>query len=138
VSLSKSFLTEYRLELGSLLALLFGFLTIVSIVGVIALHAESQDPPQTVASYLRPIKDYLSDPFGTWVYWLVAAAPIGLVVCAWWVYDYVRKVRELAGLIDTSSKAKFVRNMDDIEYLAWSLPKRFEDHVIEKKREFKL
>jgi H+/Cl- antiporter ClcA len=136
--LSKSFLTEYRLELGSLLALLFGFLTIVSIVGVFALHAESLDPPQTLASYLLPIKNYLSDPFGTWVYWLVAVAPIGLVVCAWWVYDYVRKVRELAGLIDTSSKAKFVRNMDDIEYLAWSLPKRYEDHVIEKKKEFKL
>lgn len=136
--MSKSFLTEYRLELGSLLALLFGFLTIVSIVGVLALRAEAQEPPQTVPSFLISIKNYLSDPFGTWVYWLVVVAPIGLVVCAWWVYDYVKKIRELAGLVDTSSKAKFVRNMDDIEYLAWSLPKKFEDHVIEKKKEFKL
>ena len=136
--MSKSFLTEYRLELGSLLALLFGFLTIVSIVGVLALLADAQNPPQTVSSFLLPIKNYLSDPFGTWVYWLVVAAPIGLLVCAWWVYDYFRKVGELAGLIDTSSKAKFVRNMDDIEYLAWSLPKKFENHVIEKKKEFKL
>ncbi len=136
--MSKSFLTEYRLEFGSLLALLFGFLTIISIVGVLALRADAQEPPATVPSFLLPIKNYLSDPFGTWVYWLVVVAPIGLVVCSWWVYDYVKKVRELADLIDTSSKAKFVRNMDDIEYLAWSLPKRFEDHVIEKKREFKL
>ncbi len=136
--MSKSILTEYRLELGSLLALLFGFLTIVSIVGVLALRAEAQVPQETVPSFLLPIKNYLSDPFGTWVYWLVVAAPIGLLVCAWWIFDYFRKVKELAGLIDTASKAKFVRNMDDIEYLAWSLPKKFEDHVIEKKKEFKL
>jgi H+/Cl- antiporter ClcA len=136
--LAKSFLTEYRLELGSLLALLFGFLTVISIVGVLALHAAAQNPVESVPSYLLPIKDYLSDPFGRWVYWLVVAAPIGLVVCAWWTVDYFRKVRELAKLIDTSSKAKFVRNMDDIEYLAWSLPKKFEDHVIDKKKEFKL
>ena len=54
------------------------------------------------------------------------------------MYDFFKKTRELASLIDTPSKAKFVRNLDDIEYLAWVLPQRFEDKVIAKKKEFKL
>jgi len=127
--LPKSMITEYRLELSTLLSLLFGFLTVVSMVGVFL----GDDAP----SYLEFIVE-LGDPFGDWLTWLVVIAPVGLVVCVWWFYDYVKKTRELAKLIDTPSKAKFVRNMDDIEYLAWVLPMRFESQVIEKKKEFKL
>jgi type II secretory pathway component PulF len=91
------------------------------------------DLPQYV-SFL----DDLVAPFGNWVTWLVVAGPIGLIICVWWFYDYVKKTRKLAKLIDTPSKAKFVRNLDDIEYLAWSLPQRFEDEVIAKKKELKI
>ena len=133
----KSILTEYRLELSSFLSLLFAVLTIISVVGSYMIHLENDDKPGGLPSYLSPLGD-LAEPFGTWVYWLVIAAPIGFIICVWWLYDYVRKTRELASLIDTPSKAKFVRNLDDIEYLAWSLPQRYEDQVIEKKKEFKL
>ena len=127
--LTKSVLVEYRLELSTFLSLLFGFLTIVSMIGIFL--------GDSAPSYLQFIVD-LGDPFGNWLTWLVVAAPIGFVVCVWWFYDYVKKTRELAKLIDTPSRAKFVRNMDDIEYLAWALPQRFEDQVIAKKKEFKL
>lgn len=127
--LTKSVITEYRLELSTFLSLLFGFLTIVSMIGIIL--------GDSAPSYLQFIVD-LGDPFGNWLTWLVVAAPIGFVVCVWWFYDYVKKTRELAKLIDTPSRAKFVRNIDDIEYLAWALPQRFEDQVIAKKKEFKL
>lgn len=127
--LTKSVITEYRLELSTFLSLLFGFLTIVSMIGIFL--------GDSAPSYLQFIVD-LGDPFGNWLTWLVVAAPIGFVVCVWWFYDYVKKTRELAKLIDTPSRAKFVRNMDDIEYLAWALPQRFEDQVIAKKKEFKL
>lgn len=133
--MAKSILTEYRLELSSFLSILFGLLTIISVVGAYKIHLE--DDSKSLPGYLDPFGQ-LADPFGRWVYWLVVAAPIGLIVCAWWLYDYVRKTRELADLIDTPSKAKFVRNLDDIDYLAWSLPQRFEDKVLAKKREFKL
>jgi len=135
---AKNILTEYRLELSCFLSLVFGVLTIVGIVG--AFFRETQNDG-TVVYNLHGAFAFLADlarPFGAWATWLVVAAPIGLIICVWWFYDYVKKIRELAALIDTPSKAKFVRNLDDIEYLAWSLPQRYEDVVLKKKREFKL
>jgi len=135
--MAKSFLTEFRLELSSLLSLLFGFLTTVGVVG--SFFKSTND--DAVTYHLPKLLSFLGDltnPFGQWVTYLVVIGPIGLVVCLWWLYDYIKKKRELAELIDTPSRAKFVRNLDDIEYLAWALPQRFEDKVLEKKKEFKL
>jgi H+/Cl- antiporter ClcA len=138
VRVAKSFLTEYRLELSSFLSLLFGVLTVIGVVG--AFFRETKDDGSVVYN-LHGALSFLVDlarPFGPWGTWLVVAAPIGLIICVWWLYDYVKKIRELAELIDTPSKAKFVRNLDDIEYLAWSLPQRYENTVLKKKREFKI
>ncbi len=99
--------------------------------------AGTEDEPNTLPSYLAWLGD-LSSPLGEWSTWMIIIAPVALVVCIWWFYDYIRKTRELASLIDTPSKAKFVRNLDEIEYLGWSLPKKFENKVLEKKREFKV
>lgn len=129
----KAFLTEYRLELGSLLTLLFAVLTLIGIVGVYLNMGEGNHLP----SALSVLED-LATPFGDWVTWFVVVSPIGLIVCAWWLYDFFRKTRKLAGLIDTPSKAKFVRNIDEIDYLAWSLPQRYEDQVLTKKKELKI
>jgi hypothetical protein len=131
--LAKQFLTEYRLELGALLTLLFALLTVIGIVGVYL----NLDDSNSLPSVLSVLED-LATPFGDWVAWLVVASPIGLIVCGWWLYDFVRKTRELTDLIDTPSKAKFVRNLDEIDYLAWSLPQRYEDRVIAKKKELKI
>jgi H+/Cl- antiporter ClcA len=126
-------LTEYRLELSSFLGLLFGVLTVIGILGTYL----NMDENNRLPSYISFLQD-LSDPFGRWISWIVVAAPIGLIVCVWWYYDYLKKIRELAELIDTPSKAKFVRNLDEIEYLAWSLPQRYEDKVLTKKKDFKI
>lgn len=131
--MAKQFLTEYRLELGALLTLLFALLTVIGIVGVYL----NLDDSNSLPSVLSVLED-LATPFGDWVAWLVVASPIGLIVCGWWLYDFVRKTRELTDLIDTPSKAKFVRNLDEIDYLAWSLPQRYEDRVIAKKKELKI
>jgi len=133
----KSILTEYRLELSTLLTLLFAFLTIISIIGVRYMDMEDGEVAFNLPDLISFLETFL-DPLGTWVDWIAVGAPIGLIVAVWWLYDYVKKTRELAALIATPSKAKFVRNLDDIEYLAWSLPQRLEDKVLEKKREFKL
>jgi len=130
----KSFLTEFRLELGSFFVIAFSFLTIVGAIGVFFVSK--------LPSSLSFLED-LSAPFrssegSNWAYWMIVVGPIGLAVCVWWVYDYFKKVRRLGKLIDTPSKAKFVRNIDDIDYLAWSLPQRFENQVIEKKRELRI
>ncbi len=137
--MSKSFFTEYRLELSCLLTLLFGFLTVVGVIGwkYIDIDEENDTVTFDLPRMLGFFEDFLN-PIGTWVTWLAVGAPIGLIICVWWLYDYIKKTRELADLIDTPSKAKFVRNLDDIDYLAWSLPQRYEDKVLAKKKEFKL
>jgi hypothetical protein len=135
--MSKSILTEFRLELSCLLSLLFGFLTLVGVVGTFFKSTTGDVVTYRLPDFLGFLGD-LATPFGSWAAYLVVAGPIGLVICLWWLYDYVKKKRELAGLIDTPSRAKFVRNLDDIEYLAWVMPQRYEDEVLEKKKEFKL
>jgi MFS family permease len=127
--LSKGILTEYRLELSGLLSVVFA---IVMVIGLIGAFLEESLP-----SSLSFLSD-LSQPVGDWAYWFVIAGPIGFVACIWWLYDYIKKTRELSRLTDTPSKAKFVRNLDEIEYLAWNLPQRFEDEVLAKKKEFGL
>jgi hypothetical protein len=122
--------------MSSFLGLAFGFLTVVSSVQVWIL-AGSETKPHELPSYLSWLGE-LAHPLGDWATWIVVGAPIGLIVCIWWFYDYIRKTRELSSLIDTPSKAKFVRNLDEIEYLAWSLPQKFENDVLQKKRDFKI
>ncbi len=112
---------------------MFAVLTVIGVIGVYLNMGEDHELPP----YLSVLED-LVDPFGNWVAWLVVIGPIAFIVCIWWLYDYIRKTRELAELIDTPSKAKFVRNLDEIDFLAWSLPQRFEDRVLAKKKEFKL
>lgn len=127
--MAKSPLTEYRLELCSLLCMLAIFLTVVGVAGTF--YSES------LPDYLSPL-EWLSSPFGEWSYWLVVIGPLLLVGAVWWLYDYVKKTRTLARLLSSPSKAKFVRNLDEIEYLAWSLPRRFEAEVLEMKRRFNI
>lgn len=114
----------------------------MTIVGILGAYYLDIDPDTEEVSFLTPDSlSFLNDffqIFGKWVTWLAVASPIGLIICAWWMYDYVKKTKELSELIDTPSRAKFVRNLDEVEYLAWSLPQRYENKVLEKKREFKL
>lgn len=133
----RDFLTEYRLEMSALLSFVFGLLSVIGLVGARYINIDGKIVTFKLPAGLSSLHD-LIQPFGTWVTWIALIAPIGFVVCLWWLYDYVKKVRKLASLMDTPSRAKFVRNMDDIEYLAWVLPRRFEKQVLDKKREFKL
>lgn len=135
--MTKSFLTEYRLELSALLSVVFGLLSVVGLIGATYIKVNGSTVTFKIPGGLSFLQD-LIQPFGSWVTWIAVIAPIGLIVCLWWFYDYVTKTRKLSRLIDTPSKAKFVRNIDDIEYLAWVLPNRFEQKVIKKKREFRI
>lgn len=117
------------MELGSFLCCLSVFATTIGVVGTFF----SDDTP----SYLSVLEE-LSAPFGKWAYWLLVMGPLILIGAGWWLYDYFKKARSLAKLMATPSKAKFVRNLDEIEYLAWSLPQRFETQVVEKKRRFNI
>ena len=122
-------LTEYRLELGVFLLIVSAFAAFLGILGVFM--------GSTLTGFWAIFQDLIA-PLGNWVYWLVMLGSLGIIVALWWDLDYFFKVRKLMALSDTSSKAKFIKNLDEIEYLAWRLPKRFRIMVAEKKIELKI
>ena len=73
---------------------------------------------------------------GDWKYWLFIIAPLFFMICSFYLGDIILKGRKFDKLVNTTSKANFVRNMDDIEYLAWKLTERHAKIVDEKKKEF--
>jgi hypothetical protein len=80
----------------------------------------------------------ISNQIGDWKYWLVIISPIILVTSGFYLGDNILKRRKFNKLINTTSKANFVRNLDDIEYLAWKLTEKHAAIVDEKKREFNI
>ena len=127
--MAKRILTEYRLELCSLILMLSIFLTLIGVAGVFY----SDGLPSGLSAL-----DDLASPFGEWAYWLMVLGPIFLIGAVWWLYDYFKKTRSLARLIATPSKAKFVKNLDRIEELAWLLTTKEKIRVAEKKAEFRI
>ncbi|HUV25057.1 MAG TPA: DUF3198 domain-containing protein [Methanomassiliicoccales archaeon] len=55
---------------------------------------------------------------------------IGLV----WIMSFQSTVRKFDNMLSENRKATFVKNLDEIEYLAWKLPMRYEEELEEKKR----
>ena len=83
----------------------------------------------------------LSDALGTdfsldgWGFWI--AAP-GVIVMLWgliWLFYYRANVDKFEAMITEKSKANFVRNLDDLEYVTWRLPSRYDERLVEKKKE---
>ena len=125
-SLVVKVLRNFKLELSSIVLVVGIIATVIAITGVYFPH-ESPD-------FLRDLHQDL----GGWIYWFVVLGPLFLIGGGWYTIDIVRKRREFNKLIETTSKAKFVRNLDRIEYLAWSLSSDYEEKVWEKKQQFKI
>ncbi len=75
---------------------------------------------------------------GDWMVWLIVLGPLLLIIGGYYFVDTIRKRREFARLIATDSKAKFVRNQDRIEFLAWILGRHYYQQSEKKKAEFNL
>jgi hypothetical protein len=78
------------------------------------------------------------DLLGDWAYWLVI---IGIILSAVGIYVIIiffRQLKEFKKLIDDPSKAKFIKNLDRTEELAWRLNPKYEKVVIERKRKYKI
>lgn len=87
------------------------------------------------------IADLYGDSFtelGAWGYWLLAGGAVILGIGVFWVISYHRHIRKFRKLMEEKSKAAFVKKLDDIEYLAWILPMKYENELGAKKKEFGL
>ncbi len=78
------------------------------------------------------------DNIGDYAIWL---AIIGLLVFVTSIFYFVATIinfRKFDKLINTHSKAKFIRNLDDIEKLAWKLTIKERRKVEMKRRKFRI
>jgi len=75
---------------------------------------------------------------GNWDWWVLIAGGLLLLVGALWYASYVLNVRKFRRLLQENSKANFVRKQDDVEYLAWRLPLRYEEELAAKKKQLGL
>ena len=75
---------------------------------------------------------------GTWAYWIVLPALAFLVIGTYIIYDFYKKLKEFNSLMKIQSKAKFIKNQDRIEELAWRLHPKYERLVVERKNKFKI
>ncbi len=74
---------------------------------------------------------------GDWIIWVAFFGPLLLLGGGWYFFDTIRKRREFERLVDTDSKAKFVRNQDRLEKLAWFyLGSEYVKRVQDKEKEF--
>ena len=127
--MAKKFAVEYRMEIGAILAVVGALVTIIAVVGVFLKNS--------MPSTLSGLTD-IATKLGNWNLWLLLLGPSALILGAWWVYDHFKKVKKLEKYLSENSKSKFVRNIEDIQYLGWSLPQRYEDMVLEKMDEFRI
>jgi hypothetical protein len=82
--------------------------------------------------------DLLGDYFievGAWGFWLVAIGAVMVLIGAIWFATFRINVRKFNKLMKEKSKAIFVKQLDDVEYLAWKLPATYEDRLGVKKKE---
>jgi hypothetical protein len=120
------FAREYALELSSIIFMLGLIMTLFAV-----LKYGFED---VLPFYLKNIVDGI----GSWVVWMVVLGPISLMGGGWYFFDGLKKRKEFAKLIDTDSKAVFVRNYDRLEELAYYLTEKHRQTFYEKRDEFKI
>jgi aspartokinase-like uncharacterized kinase len=117
-------ITNHALILSLILFIVGIILTLWGILGVFVYD-----------SLTDSIKDFV-DSIGDWIYWCILAGPIILIAGGWYFFDNLRKRKEFKELMETTSKAKFIRNMDRAEFLAWKLTMDHQRQLMDKKKEF--
>ncbi len=126
--MAKSFTREYRFELSTVMLAAGIVVTFIGSIGVFL---------PRLPDWLLAFEPAISGS-GNWIYWYLVLGPLLLLAGGWWLYDSMRKIFSLRKYLKIDSKAKFVKSLDDIEYLAWVLPRKYEEQVLEKKRQFKM
>jgi len=69
---------------------------------------------------------------------LFPAAILFLFVCVYYFYDYSKSLKLFEELLQTKSRAKFVRNQNELERLALKLGSKKEKEYFEAKRRLKI
>lgn len=103
---------------------------LIMTVFVVIKYFFSASAPYYISNILQAI--------GNWIVWLTVIGPLLLMGGGWYFFDGVKKRWEFAHLINTESKAVFLRNIDRLEELSYNLTERHRELFYEKKRELKI
>jgi len=85
--------------------------------------------------------EFLQDIFkglGNYIYWLFIGMIVLTIASGWIFGDLIISLNKFKKLIDTTSKATFVRNQNEIEELGWKLGPKYHVIVNERKRKFRI
>ncbi|HIJ00903.1 MAG: hypothetical protein PWQ88_1234 [Candidatus Methanomethylophilaceae archaeon] len=83
---------------------------------------------------LRDILAMESSLIGGWSFYSFLIGVIFLIWGAWELATYIKRIRKFRVLLNETSKARVIRNLEEMEYLAWCLPSRYGEALEEKKR----
>lgn len=94
-----------------------------------------------IAMTVVAILDLLGIAFtelGNWDYWLLMGGILFVLIGGVWFFLHVKNIRKFRELMEEKSKANFLKKLDDVEYLAWRLPMKYEEELAIKKKGFGL
>lgn len=111
--MSKPFDVEHALEIAAGVTIVGAVLTVLSLVQL-------------------TVEDI---GLGDWAYWLVVIGLISFLVGIYLLSGFLSKKTQFERYLKTESRAEFKKNQDEVEYLAWRLPSRFNERLIKKKEE---
>ncbi len=115
-----------------------GLSTIGIIVGLPLILASALSFMYSTGEENSDLIQFSYDLFGDWAFWIIIPGLLMLIIGSYFVYDFYRKMKEFRSLMTIESKAKFIKNLDRIEFLAWRLHPNYERVVIEKKKKYKI
>lgn len=126
----KRFLTVYTLQLGFICLIIGIVLTILGVLGVFFYDLLKDQELNSIVDIVNSV--------GDWIYWCILIGPVLIIAGGWYFFDNISKRREFKELINTTSKAKFIRNLDRIEFLAWKLTAEHQSKLAKKKRKLNI
>ena len=74
--------------------------------------------------------------FGSWAFYVLLAGFLIFLYGGIEFYTYLKRTRKLRRLLSLTSKASVIKNLEEMEYLAWCLSDEWDEAVKQKKKEF--
>jgi len=78
------------------------------------------------------------DAIGNYDVWALLIGFLLLIICAYYLYDYIASRKRFEELVDTGSKSKLLRNFEEIDRLAYKLGSAYSIKWKDIKRKHKI
>lgn len=75
---------------------------------------------------------------GNWAFWFIILGFLVLIPGAYYLYVFIKQLKEFRELMKIETKSSFIKNQDRIEELAWRLHPKYERQVIDRKAKLKI